>query len=70
MVPGGSKALRRIERVHVRLAARTGVLPRPDLVGALVLKSCAVDVDDAPEHQQQDVVFLLCPVARLRTLAR
>jgi hypothetical protein len=70
MVPGGTKALARTRRVDVRLGDRTGQLPRPDLLGAIVVKACAVDVDDAPENQRQDLVFLLGLVADPRIMAQ
>ena len=47
-VPGGPQALQRVEHVDVRYHDRTGIVPRPSLLGAIIGKSCAVDVDDAP----------------------
>lgn len=70
MVPGGTKALAHTERVSVRLGVRLGELPRPDLLGAIVVKSCAVDVDDAPENQRRDLVFLLSLVDDPRAIAQ
>jgi hypothetical protein len=68
-VPGGSPALDRTERVDVEIAATTGVLPRTNLLGALLIEWRAVDVDDAPENQRRDVAFLLSPVDDPRELA-
>lgn len=68
-VPGGSQALARTERVEVRMGATTGILPRPDLLGALLVKCRAVDVDDAPDNQRRDVAFLLSLTRDPRTLA-
>jgi hypothetical protein len=59
MVPGGRKALNRAEVVEVRLGQRVGHVPRPDLLGAIVVKAEAVGVDDAKENQRQDLAFLL-----------
>jgi hypothetical protein len=69
MVPGGTKALAHTERVQVRLGDRVGEVPRPDMLGAIVIKSCAVDIDDAPENQRRDLVFLLSLVADPRVMA-
>ncbi|HLY87425.1 MAG TPA: hypothetical protein VKQ27_00435 [Acetobacteraceae bacterium] len=69
MVPGGTKALAHTERVQVRLGDRIGEIPRPDMLGALVIKSCAVDIDDAPENQRRDLVFLLSLVGDPRVTA-
>ncbi len=62
-VPGGRQALSRTERVAVRIAGRQGVLPRPDLLGAILLKARAVDVDDVPENQRGDLALLLSLVS-------
>lgn len=58
-VPGGRQALARSEMVAVRIADREGLLPRPDLLGAILLKTRAVDVDDVPENQRGDLALLL-----------
>lgn len=58
-VPGGRQALGRTERVAVRIAGREGVIPRPDLLGAILLKARAVEVDDVPENQRGDLALLL-----------
>lgn len=68
-VPGGSQALSRTEWVEVQLGTAVGMLPRPNLLGALLLKCRAVDVDDAPDNQRRDVAFLLSLVDDPRTLA-
>lgn len=39
--PGGTQALHRSEVVTVQVADRTGTIPRPSLVGALILKAKA-----------------------------
>src|SRR5438876_5901395 len=51
-VPGGTQALRRTELVSVRLGRRRGTLPRPNLLGAILVKTRAVDIDDVPENQR------------------
>lgn len=58
-VPGGTQALRRSELVSVRLGRRRGTLPRPDLLGAILVKARAVDVDDVPDNQRVDLAVLL-----------
>jgi hypothetical protein len=61
-VPGGRQALDRTEWVAVEVAGRRGRLPRPNLLGAILLKARAVDVDDAKESQRQDLAQLLALV--------
>ncbi len=69
-VPGGSQALARTERVEVRVGdTDTGLLPRPNLLGALLIKCRAVDVDDAPDNQRRDVALLLSLVDDPRAIA-
>lgn len=58
-VPGGSQALRRTESVDVRCGETDGRVPRPDLVGAILIKARAVGVDDLPDAQLRDLAFLL-----------
>jgi len=47
-VPGGSQALERTEVVEVRLGDRLGLVRRPSLLGAILLKARAVEA--APER--------------------
>jgi hypothetical protein len=58
-VPGGTQALDRTELVPVVTSTRSGHVPRPSLLGALVGKAMAVAVDDLPDAQRLDFVFLL-----------
>lgn len=58
-VPGGSQALRRTEMVEARLGEQIGRLPRPNVLGAILLKARAVDVDPDPERHLADLAFLL-----------
>ena len=58
-VPGGTQALNRSELVEVTIGTRAGVVPRPNLLGAIVVKARAVDVDDVPANQLEDLTFLL-----------
>jgi hypothetical protein len=44
-------------------------VPRPNLLGAIVLKARAVDVDDVPANQREDLAFLLSLAANPRRLA-
>ena len=60
VVPGGSQALRRTERGQVEVRGLgTRELPRPDLLGAILLKARAVDVADDPAKHRRDLAFLL-----------
>jgi hypothetical protein len=61
--PGGTQALERTQLVPVATATRTGHVPRPSLLGAVVGKAMAVAVDDAPNAQRLDFVFLLSLIA-------
>lgn len=62
-VEGGTQALWRTELVPVVCGDRSGMLPRPDLLGAAVIKSCAAagdttekpGRDKAPERHAEDL---------------
>jgi hypothetical protein len=58
-VPGGTQALDRTELVPVAFGGQEGYVPRPSLLGAIVGKAVAVDVDDMPEAQRIDLALLL-----------
>lgn len=58
-VPGGTQALRRTEWVELEIVGRRGVIPCPDLVGAILIKARAVDVHSRPDDQRRDLVLLL-----------
>jgi predicted nucleotidyltransferase len=62
-VPGGTQALQRAELVEVSFGGRSGWIRRPSLLGAIVGKACAVDVDDAKQNQELDLAMLLSFVA-------
>ena len=62
-VPGATQALNRSELVSVNVNGIRGQIPRPNLLGAILVKARAVDVDDVPESQLQDLAFLLSIVA-------
>jgi len=68
-VPGGTQALHRSRMVDIKRGRRTGLVPCPDLLGAILLKARAVDVDDLPEAQLSDLAFLLSLVEDPRQLA-
>jgi len=68
-VPGGSQALRRTRRGPVDVpGVGSGELPRPDLLGAILLKARAVDVADDPAKHLRDLAFLLSLVDDPSTL--
>lgn len=58
-VPGGTQALERTELVPVAFGDNQGLVPRPSLLGAIVGKAVAVDVDDVPDAQRLDLALLL-----------
>ncbi len=58
-VPGGTQALDRTELVPVTVGDHRGMVPRPSLLGAIVAKAVAVDVDDVPDAQRLDLALLL-----------
>jgi hypothetical protein len=69
LVPGGTQALERTELAEVSLEEKVGVIPRPSLLGAILLKARAIEVDDVPSQQRQDLAFLLSLVIDPRILA-
>lgn len=68
-VPGGTQALDRTELLPVATSNRAGHIPRPSLLGAVVGKAMAVAVDDVPDAQRLDFVFLLSLIVDPFTLA-
>lgn len=68
-VPGGSQALQRTELVEVELGDQRGTIPRPSLLGAILVKTRAIAVDDAKDSQRLDLAFLLTLVAKPEELA-
>lgn len=58
-VPGGTQALRRSAPVELRSRDTEGEVPRPSLLGAILLKIRAIEVDDVPNSQRADVALLL-----------
>jgi len=58
-VPGGTQALDRTELVPVTFGGQSGLVPRPSLLGAIVGKAVAVEVDDVPDAQRSDLALLL-----------
>jgi len=68
-VPGGTQALRRTQLVEIRLGDLVGQIPRPTLLGAILIKARAVEVDDVPDAQLSDLAFLLSLVEDPRALA-
>jgi len=54
--------------VEVRSGDVTGHVPRPDLLGAILIKARAIEVDDQPANQRLDLTFLLSLVDDPRAL--
>jgi hypothetical protein len=62
-IPAAQQAIARAERVPVLLAGRIGTVPRPDLLGTIVVKAAASVVDTRdPERHLQDIA-VLCSLA-------
>lgn len=58
-VPGGTQALNRSERIPVEIDGRIGVIPRPDILGAILVKLEATSLPGDPARHYQDLAFLL-----------
>ena len=58
-VPGGTQALARTELVPIAAGYSEGLVPRPSLLGAIIIKAVAIDADDLPRSQQSDLALLL-----------
>lgn len=58
-VPGGTQALGRSDNMVVRTREEVGEVPIPNMLGALLVKVRAIEVDDEPDAQREDVAFLL-----------
>ncbi len=69
-VPGGTQALLRTAPLEVRTRSVAGMVPLPNLLGAILIKVRAIDVDDDPRAQRSDVAFLLSLVENPDELAR
>src|SRR5947209_19766035 len=57
-VPGGTQALTRSAPIEIRSRSSLGTVPLPSLLGAILIKTRAIAVDDLPENQRSDVAFL------------
>ena len=58
-VPGGTQALTRTELLPVAVGSSRGLVPRPSLLGAVIIKAAAADVDDQTDAQLGDLALLL-----------
>ena len=58
MVPGGTQALERTERIEVRFGRVVGALPRPNLLGAIVGKAAACALPEDVTRHLRDLAFL------------
>lgn len=60
-VPDGTQALLRTERIVVSHEGRTGRVPRPSLLAAIVGKAAAVKLTSSPpDRHYRDLALLLC----------
>lgn len=50
-IPGGTRALQRTQLCPVSVNGRAGWVPRPDLLGGIVIKSCAAVKDRGGGHK-------------------
>lgn len=58
-IPGGTQALQRKETVTIAIGGEHTRLPRPTLLGAILLKACSLPVHTRPEDQREDLITLL-----------
>ena len=58
-VPGGTQALRRTQLLPVSAGSSRGLVPRPSLLGAVIIKAAAAGVDDQTDAQLGDLALLL-----------
>lgn len=58
-VPGGTQALRRTERVRLNVEGRTGHIPRPSLLAAILGKTAALNLPGDSQRHYHDLAFLL-----------
>lgn len=56
--PGGTQSLNRTENVLVQHEGRTGHVPRPTLVSAIVIKAAAIALPGDPAKHLRDVALL------------
>lgn len=67
-VAGGSQALARSRLVHVLLEGRQVDIPCPSVLGAILIKTRAVDVADDPNKHVRDLALLLAAVEDPRSI--
>lgn len=61
-IAGGTQALARGERLPVLHAGRRALVPRPNLLGAIVIKAAAANNDRQPQRHLTDLAFLVSMV--------
>ena len=67
-VPGGTQALTRTQLLPVSVGSSRGLVPRPSLLGAVIIKAAAADVDDQTDVQLGDLALLLSLLEQPMTL--
>lgn len=67
-IAGGTQALSRGERLSIRHGDRQALVPRPSLLGAIVIKAAAVNNDHHPQRHLTDLAFLCSLVSDPLTL--
>jgi hypothetical protein len=63
-VPGGTQALNRSERIRVEVDSKMGAIPRPDILGAMLVKLEATSLPGDPARHYQDLAYLLTILSR------
>jgi hypothetical protein len=61
--PGGTQALARVERIQIVVGGQLGEVPRPNLLGAILIKASAVNLPGRAERHVADLAFLLTLLA-------
>lgn len=62
-VEGGNQALIRAERVPVTLGDKTGHIRRPNILGALICKACALVADNRDSERHAEDIAILSQIA-------
>jgi hypothetical protein len=60
-VPGGTQALTRSDRVAITHEGRSGQIPRPTLLGAIVMKAAATELPSPARHYRDLACFVPSP---------
>ncbi len=67
-VPGGTQALLRSRSAHVLIEGQHAEIPCPSVLGAILIKSRAIDVAEDPDKHRRDLALLLSAIDDPRSL--